>query len=129
MPLQPTYFIERPGVETPDIVRDRWFRFRPHLFAVLACINEFRLFHLATNRDDLPEYRAARNEINGYQDADGNWVRPEGQRADKRHDSTVAKYTSWIPGLGDKPINKEKCEKFYEEGMALFEQAKKRSRL
>lgn len=76
------------------------------------------------NRDKLPEYLAARNEIGSYQDAEGNWIRPEGQRADKRRESSYSKYTQWVPGLREKPVNKEKCNSLYEEGMKLFEEAK-----
>ena len=76
------------------------------------------------DKESLPEYLAARKAIDSYQDADGNWVRPEGLRAEKRRDSKLSAYTSWIPGLGEKPVNKELANSTYDEAMALFEQGK-----
>ena len=38
-------------------------------------------FNLFKKEDD--EYRRARNAIEGYEDKEGNWIRPEGIRADE----------------------------------------------
>jgi outer membrane protein assembly factor BamD (BamD/ComL family) len=69
------------------------------------------------NKDD--EYARARNKIEGYEDREGNWVRPEGSRADKPG-SSLPKFMQAIPGLGDRPINKELARTKYREADELF---------
>ncbi len=72
----------------------------------------------------LPEYDAAKNAINGYEDSDGNWVRPEGVRAEKKKNSSASSALDWVPGLGAKAIDKPAAQQAFQEGDALFEQAK-----
>jgi outer membrane protein assembly factor BamD (BamD/ComL family) len=62
-------------------------------------------FNLFKKEDD--EYIRARNSIEGYEDKEGNWIRPEGSRADKIRDSNLPKALHWIPGLGPKIVNKD----------------------
>jgi len=71
------------------------------------------------------EYSRARNAINGYADSEGNWIRPEGSRADKSRESGLPKAFQWIPGLGTPPINKELAKSTYTEADELFNQAAK----
>jgi outer membrane protein assembly factor BamD (BamD/ComL family) len=73
---------------------------------------------------DEDEYTRAKNAIEGYEDAEGNWVRPEGSRANRRVSSDLPKFLQDIPGLGQRPINKEKAREKYREADQIFEQAK-----
>lgn len=70
------------------------------------------------------EYMRARNSIEGYEDKEGNWIRPEGSRADKSRTSELPKFVQAIPGLGPKPTNKDAARSTYLEADKLFEQAK-----
>ncbi len=70
------------------------------------------------------EYVKARNLIEGYEDREGNWIRPEGTRADKRRGSDLPAFLQKIPGLAPRPVDKELARKEYIEGDALFEKAK-----
>ena len=69
------------------------------------------------------EYQRARNAIEGYEDKEGNWIRPEGSRAEKNRDSNVSKTLQFIPGLGPKPINKDLAKASYKEADGLFRSA------
>ena len=71
------------------------------------------------------EYARARNAINGYSDSEGNWIRPEGSRAEKSRDSTLPKAFQFIPGMGTAPINKELARSTYTQADDLFNQAAK----
>lgn len=71
------------------------------------------------------EYSRARNAINGYSDNEGNWIRPEGSRADKSRESSLPKAFQFIPGLAPAPINRELAKSTYSEADDLFTQAAK----
>jgi len=71
-------------------------------------------------KDD--EYERARNKIEGYEDREGNWIRPEGSRAD-RQKSGMPDFLQKIPGLGDRAVNKDLARSKYREADELFRQA------
>lgn len=73
---------------------------------------------------DDDEYARAKNAIDGYEDREGNWIRPEGARANRRGNSNLPKFLQDIPGLGDRPIDKDKARLQYRQADELFEQAK-----
>jgi outer membrane protein assembly factor BamD (BamD/ComL family) len=77
--------------------------------------------NLFKKEDD--EYTRARNAIEGYEDKEGNWIRPEGARADKARDSSVPKAFQFIPGLGPKPVNKELAKDIKQQADELFNKA------
>ena len=79
--------------------------------------------NLFKKEDD--EYRRARNAIEGYEDKEGNWVRPEGIRADKSRNSNVPKAFHFIPGLGPPVVKKDIAKATYLEGDELFKKASK----
>ena len=68
-----------------------------------------------------PEYDAAKRDIESYMDQDGNYVRPEGLKGEKKKSSSA--FASMI-GLGEKPADKTGAREAYLEGDALFERAK-----
>jgi outer membrane protein assembly factor BamD (BamD/ComL family) len=68
-------------------------------------------------------YVRARNAIEGYEDKEGNWVRPEGLRAEKSRDSGVPKALHFIPGLAPKQANKELARSKYLEADDIFKKA------
>lgn len=72
----------------------------------------------------MPEYDEARNAVEGYSDDEGNWVRPEGLRAEKKKKSKTPQALAWIPGMSEKPPDKEKARKLYLEADELFDKAK-----
>ncbi len=76
------------------------------------------------DKDRLDEYDQASRDINSYEDKDGNFIRPEGLRADKRRTAPLPGFVKSIPYIGEKPIDKEKCNKIYAEADAVFESAK-----
>jgi outer membrane protein assembly factor BamD (BamD/ComL family) len=89
------------------------------LFLLSGCAS-FDLF-----KREGDEYQRASNAINGYEDSDGNWVRPEGTRADKSRDSKVPKFLHFIPGMAPSPINKELAKSTYQQADELFNNAAK----
>lgn len=78
-----------------------------------------------SKRDSLPEYDKAKNAIEGYEDSDGNWVRPEGRRADKKKGTATSAISKYVPGLAEKPINKVKAKALLLEADAAFEEARR----
>ncbi len=72
----------------------------------------------------LPEYDAAKRSIESYEDSDGNWVRPEGARAEKKKNGATSSALSWVPGLAPKPPDKEAARAAFHAADSLFEQAK-----
>ncbi len=71
------------------------------------------------------EYDTAKNAVEGYEDQDGNWVRPEGSRAEKKGNRPLLEQAgAWIPGLTDKPADRPKAQETYRQADTLFEQAK-----
>jgi outer membrane protein assembly factor BamD (BamD/ComL family) len=76
------------------------------------------------NKDRLDEYDQASRDINSYEDKDGNFIRPEGLRADKRRSTPLPGFLKSVPYIGEKPVDKEKCNKIYAEAEAVFESAK-----
>jgi outer membrane protein assembly factor BamD (BamD/ComL family) len=75
-----------------------------------------------SGKDD--EYTRARNEIYGYYDSEGNWIRPEGAKAENRRGSGVSPWVDWIPGVGESPSNPPQARALFQEADKLFEQAK-----
>lgn len=73
-------------------------------------------------KDD--EYERAKNSIEGFEDKEGNWIRPEGSRANRKVNTDLPKFLQDIPGLGQRPINKDTARQKYKEADALFNQAK-----
>jgi len=78
-------------------------------------------FGLFKKEDEM--YERARNAIEGYEDKEGNWVRPEGIRADKVRDSSLPKSLQWIENIGKKPVNKELARSTYLEADQVFKKA------
>ena len=74
-----------------------------------------------------PEYIDAKNAIESYEDEDGNYIRPEGLKAEKRgkRGSTgiLSSSKNPIPFLGGKPLDRNKAREVFAEGDALFQQA------
>ncbi len=118
----------RPPFEQRKICRVH-FRFAqlwPIRLAILIAIliqSGCASFNLFKKEDD--EYNRARNSINGYEDKEGNWIRPEGIRADKSRDSNLPKAFKFIPGLAPPPVNKELAKSTYLEADELFKNAAK----
>jgi outer membrane protein assembly factor BamD (BamD/ComL family) len=88
------------------------------VFACAGCTS----FSLFKKEDEM--YTRARNAIEGYEDKEGNWVRPEGSRADKSRDSILPKSLQTLPIIGQKQVNKEVARKGYLDADALFSRAK-----
>ena len=95
---------------------------RVWLFASLSFQLGCASFGLFKKEED--EYVRARNSIEGYEDKEGNWIRPEGIRADKMRDSNVPKFLQGIPGMGPKPVNKDLAWESYQQADELFLKAK-----
>ncbi len=106
----------RTALKTASVQLFRW-ALLPFFFMQSGCTS-FRPFQ---KEDD--EYRRARNAIEGYEDKEGNWIRPEGIRADKSRDSNVPKALHFIPGLGPKQVNKDLARSTYIEADDLFKKA------
>ena len=68
-----------------------------------------------------PEYDSAKRDIESYMDQDGNYVRPEGLKGEKKKSSSAF---SEMLGLGEKPADKAGAREAYLEGDKLFESAK-----
>jgi TolA-binding protein len=71
----------------------------------------------------LPEYDSAKRSVESYENADGDWVRPEGLKGEKQAKSPVTSAMAWIPGVGPKVADKEASRAAFLEGDALFKQA------
>jgi outer membrane protein assembly factor BamD (BamD/ComL family) len=69
------------------------------------------------------EYSRAKNAIEGYEDKEGNWIRPEGSRADKISNSDVPKIFRKIPGLGERKVDKELAKSKLEEANEIYQAA------
>ena len=102
---------------------------RPNLFALIvgtalgAFLSSTLLCGCSVLRPGTktPEYDAAKRDIESYMDEEGNYVRPEGLKGEKKKSSSsVAK----LIGLGEKPVDRAASRVAYLEGDALFEQAK-----
>ena len=98
-------------------------RLRFAVLLLVVCQSGCASLNLFKKEED--EYSRARNAINGYSDEEGNWIRPEGIRADKTRESSLPKALQFIPGVAPAPINKELAKKTYEEADELFNQAAK----
>jgi outer membrane protein assembly factor BamD (BamD/ComL family) len=72
-------------------------------------------------KDD--EYSRAKNAIEGYEDKEGNWIRPEGSRADKMMNSDVPKIFRKIPGLGERKVDKDLARTTLKEANELYQAA------
>lgn len=70
------------------------------------------------------DYQDMRNSVEGYHDDEGNWVRPEGAKAEKKRGSTTHAIAQYIPGLADRPAEPEKAKELYAEAEKTFEEAK-----
>ena len=69
------------------------------------------------------EYSRAKNAIEGYEDKEGNWIRPEGSRADKMVNSDVPKILRKIPGLGERKVDKELAREKLKEANGYYQAA------
>jgi outer membrane protein assembly factor BamD (BamD/ComL family) len=69
------------------------------------------------------EYSRAKNAIEGYEDKEGNWIRPEGSRADKMMNSDVPKIFRKIPGLGERTVDKDLARTTLKEANELYQAA------
>lgn len=69
------------------------------------------------------EYSRAKNAIEGYEDKEGNWIRPEGSRADKITNSDVPKIFRKIPGLGERKVDKELAKSKLKEANDIYQAA------
>lgn len=69
------------------------------------------------------EYSRAKNAIEGYEDKEGNWIRPEGSRADKMVNSDVPKIFRKIPGLGERKVDKELAREKLKEANGYYQAA------
>ncbi len=69
------------------------------------------------------EYSRAKNAIEGYEDKEGNWIRPEGSRADKMVNSDVPKIFRKIPGLGEQKVDKELAREKLNEANGYYQAA------
>jgi outer membrane protein assembly factor BamD (BamD/ComL family) len=67
------------------------------------------------------EYSRAKNSIEGYEDKEGNWIRPEGSRADKAMNSDVPKIFRKIPGLGDRKVDKDLAREKLQEANGYYQ--------
>ncbi len=61
---------------------------------------------LSPDRNGGKDYAELKRSVESYQDADGNWIRPEGSRAEKHRGSALHSFTQYIPGLAEKPPNR-----------------------
>ena len=93
------------------------------LFFLLAFSLQLGCASLDLFKREDDEYRRARNAIEGYEDKEGNWIRPEGIRADKSRDSGIPKAFHFIPGLGPAQVNKDVARTTYLEADELFKKA------
>lgn len=69
------------------------------------------------------EYSRAKNAIEGYEDKEGNWIRPEGSRADKMMNSDVPKILRKIPGLGERKVDKDLARSTLKEANEIYQAA------
>jgi outer membrane protein assembly factor BamD (BamD/ComL family) len=69
------------------------------------------------------EYARAKNAIEGYEDKEGNWIRPEGSRADKMMNSDVPKILRKIPGLGERKVDKDLARSTLKEANEIYQTA------
>ena len=69
------------------------------------------------------EYARAKNAIEGYEDKEGNWIRPEGSRADKMMNSDVPKILRKIPGLGERKVDKDLARSTLKEANEIYQAA------
>ena len=65
-----------------------------HLTILFAMVVQSGCASLNLFKKEEDEYSRARNEINGYSDSEGNWIRPEGSRADKSRESNLTNESS-----------------------------------
>jgi outer membrane protein assembly factor BamD (BamD/ComL family) len=89
---------------------------------LIACAAQVGCASLTPWKKD-DEYARAKNAIEGYEDKEGNWVRPEGVRADKRMNSDVPKILRKIPGLGEREVNKPVAREKLQEANEYYTQA------
>jgi outer membrane protein assembly factor BamD (BamD/ComL family) len=71
----------------------------------------------------LPEYDAAKRSVESYENENGDWVRPEGLKGEKRAKSPVSSSLAWIPGMAPKEADKEASRAAFLEGDTLFKKA------
>ncbi|XZE43139.1 outer membrane protein assembly factor BamD [Pirellulaceae bacterium SH467] len=81
-----------------------------------------------TKKED--EYDLAKRAIEGYQDSEGNYVRPEGRLAEKQRTSNMPGLLKNVPLIGTKPANPtlaktqfQQAEETYRQATELFKQA------
>lgn len=74
-----------------------------------------------TKKED--EYDLAKRAIEGYQDAEGNYVRPEGRLADKQRKSTMPGLLKNVPLIGTKPANPTLAKSQFQQAEETYRQA------
>ncbi len=67
------------------------------------------------------EYRSAKNAIESYEDSEGNYIRPEGLRAEKKKNSLLK--LPQVPFFGSKPEDHAKAREEYAKADEIFNQA------
>jgi outer membrane protein assembly factor BamD (BamD/ComL family) len=97
-------------------------KFGPRFLVIVIALSASGCATLGlTKKDD--EYDLAKRSIESYQDKDGNYIRPEGIRADKQKKSDLPKFLQSIPGIGPKPKNEALAKSTFEEAEKLYEEA------
>ncbi len=79
---------------------------------------------LRPDRNGGKDYAELKRSVESYQDADGNWIRPEGSRAEKHRGSALHSFTQYIPGLAEKPPEPDLAKAKFKEADQIFEEAK-----
>lgn len=76
---------------------------------------------LRPDAQSSPEYRAAKNAIESYEDSEGNYIRPEGLKAQKKKESLVK--LPEIPFFGNKKEDHPKARAEFEKADQIFAKA------
>ncbi len=71
---------------------------------------------------DLPEYAAAKNAIESYEDSEGNYIRPEGLKAEKSKNGLTGDKIH-IPWFGNKPLDRTQARKEFAVADQIFQEA------
>jgi outer membrane protein assembly factor BamD (BamD/ComL family) len=71
----------------------------------------------------MPEYEQARREIESFQDSDGEWIRPEGRKAEVPDESWFSAAGAWLPSWGKTPLDRDRARSDYQAAEQLFEEA------
>ena len=91
------------------------------LWAGIICCSLAGCTSLGLRDDD--EYGRARRAIESHSDRNGNFIRPEGRRAESKSVGVVESIKSAV-GMETKSKDVDKAKNFYSQAEALFEEAK-----